>query len=204
MVHACTPSRCRLAVLSTAALVTLAGLGGCIAARPGADGFGTIGGIAPLSALATQEQLDAAQPETGPLTRGGDVMDRADWAPIALLAPSDLILHTPHYAPARLPETGDWRYTGELPNMLTAYTFDSGNAHQLKSLAYEPFLQVYDLIMIPVRMVTGTPPHRLDASPDASYIRAPQRWSGPLPMTGQAVGPRGIEVISRPSAGRQL
>lgn len=179
-------------------------LGGCIAARPGADGFGSIGGLAPLSALATQEQLDAAQPEVGLNARDGDVMDRSGWATIPLLAPSDLTLHTPHYAPARLPKTGDWRYTGELPDVLTVYNFDSGNAHQLKSLAYEPFLQVYDFVMIPVRMITATPPNRLDASPDATYERAPGNWGSALPMTGEPVGPRGLEVISRPSAGRQL
>lgn len=184
--------------------VLLGGLSGCIAARPGADGFGTIGGVAPLSALATQEQLDVVQPEAGAATSGGDVMDRSGWAPMALLAPSDLTLHPPHYAPTRLPETGDWRYAGELPDVLTVYNFDSGNAHQLKSLAYEPFLQVYDLVMIPVRMITGTPPNRLDASPDAVYQRTPGNWGESLPMTGEPVGPRGLEVISRPSAGRQL
>ena len=193
-----------LTLFSCSLLLTAVTLGGCIAARPGQDGFGTIGGVAPLSALATQEQLDAAQPEESEFTSGGNVMDRSEWAPMALLAPSDLTLHTPHYAPARLPETGDWRYTSELPTVLTVHEFDSGNRHQLKSLAYEPFLQVYDLVMIPVRMITGTPPNRLDASPDTTYQRSPDAWGTALPITGQPIGAVGIEVISRPAPGRQL
>jgi len=194
------PDVLRLALVLTAC----ASLGGCVADRPGPDAYGTIGGIAPLSALAPQETLDQITPSDGPGTRGGDVMDRSAWAPQALLAPNDLTLHPPHYTPSRLPTTGDWRYTGELPTELDAHVYGSGNAHQLKSLVYEPFLQVYDLVMIPVLMITGTPPNRLDASPETDYVRSPGAWGTPLPRTGQPVGRIGNEVVSRPAAGRQL
>jgi len=200
-----TPLPCRCArILTLGACFLATGLGGCISARPGPDGFGMIGGVAPLSALATQEKLDSVERDQGPGASNGDVMDRSEWAPMALLAPSDLTLHPPHYAPTRLPETGDWRYTGELPTVLDVYGFDSGNGHQLRSLAYEPFLQVYDLVMIPVRMITGTPPNRLDASPDSVYRRAPYDWNDQLPLTGRPVGAPGVKVISRPAEGREL
>ena len=179
-------------------------LSGCVAARPGVDGYGTIGGVAPLPALATQAQLDAVQTTMGRNTSGGDVMDRSAWAPMALLAPSDLTLHPPHYRPSRLPTTGDWRYTGELPTMLDVQEYGSGNAHQFRSLAFEPFLQVYDLVMIPVKMITGTPPNRLDASPYTDYVRSPDAWLGPLPRTGRPVGPAGMQITIRPAEGRQL
>jgi hypothetical protein len=179
-------------------------LSGCIAAPQGPDEIGTIGGVAPLSAVASQEQLDQAAARQSSFTEGGNVLDRSQWAPIALLAPSDLTLHTPHYAPARLPTTGDWRYDGTLPNELTAHDYGSGNRHQLKSLAYEPFLQVYDLVMIPVRMFTEVPPHRLDASPDTGYIRAPEAWGTALPKTGRPVGQVGATVLSKPAEARQL
>lgn len=185
-------------------LLAAATLTGCIAAPQGPDEFGTVGGVAPLSAVASQEQLDRAAARQSSYTHGGNVLDRSQWAPIALLAPSDLTLHTPHYAPARLPTTGDWRYDGTLPDELTAHDYGSGNGHQLKSLAYEPFLQAYDLVMIPIRMFTQAPPHRLDASPDTSYIRAPEAWDTALPITGRPVGPVGATVTPRPAEGRQL
>ena len=179
-------------------------LAGCVADRPGPESYGTIGGVAPLSALASQETLEAAEPRESVFTSKGDVMDRRSWAPIALLAPSDLTLHTPHYTASRLPTTGDWRYTGEVPTMLDVHVYGSSNQHQLKSLAYEPFLQVYDLVMIPVRMITDTPPNRLDASPETGYVRSPDAWGTALPQTGRPVGPVGMEIISRPAEGRQL
>lgn len=188
----------------TLTLALPAALLGCVADRPGSEAYGTIGGVAPLSALASQQTLDQMEPSVAPRTRGGNVMDRSQWAAQALLAPSDLTLHPPHYAPSRLPTTGDWRYTGELPTELDAHVYGSTNGHQLKSLAYEPFLQAYDLIMIPVRMITGTPPTRLDASPETGYVRSPNAWDTPLPRTGQPVGPIGLEIISRPAPGRQL
>ncbi|MGD1916355.1 MAG: hypothetical protein ACFCBV_09245 [Phycisphaerales bacterium] len=187
-------------ILPTACL----GLMGCVADRPGQDSYGTVAGVSPLSALASQETLEAVEPRESVFTREGDVMDRRYWAPIALLAPNDLTLHTPHYTPSRLPTTGDWRYGGDVPNMLDVHVYGSGNRHQLKSLAYEPFLQVYDLVMIPVLMITGTPPNRLDASPDTEYVRSPDAWDTPLPRTGLPVGAVGMEVISRPAEGRQL
>jgi hypothetical protein len=190
-----TPATCALLALAASTL------SGCIA-HPPAE-FGTIGGIAPLPALATHGRVDQSPaPTTTPQRR--NALDRSQWSPIALLAPSDLTLHPPHYAPPRLPETGDWRYDGTLPTELDVHHFGSSNAHQFKSLAYEPFLQVYDLVMIPVRMITGTPPTRLDASPDASYVRTPEAWSTELPRTGQPVGVIGGVVTSRPAEGRQL
>ncbi|MFI4917844.1 MAG: hypothetical protein ACIAS6_15225 [Phycisphaerales bacterium JB060] len=178
-------------------------LSGCVAHRPTAQTHGTIAGIAPLPALRTspegvQDPAMMASPATG------NVLDRSQWEPIALLAPNDLTLHPPHYAPPRLPTTGDWRYEGNLPTVVTAHKFGSTNGHQLKSLAYEPFLQAYDLIMIPVRMFTQTPPNQLDASPDATYIRAPEAWGSQLPATGRPIGPTGGSVISRPAEARQL
>lgn len=189
-----------MCTLPLAALTAV--LGGCIAHAP--DDFGVIGGVAPLPALSTQGQLAEPAPAVSATPHGGNALDRSQWEPIALLAPNDLTLHPPHYAPPRLPTTGDWRYDGTLPTELDVHHFGSGNAHQLKSLAYEPFLQAYDLVMIPVRMITGTPPTRLDASPDASYVRTPAAWSTPLPRTGQPVGPVGGTVTSRPAEGRQL
>jgi hypothetical protein len=185
-------------------LAVVGALGGCVADRPDDASYGTIGGIAALPALAPDAAVEAADMGPGMMTRGGGVMDRDDWAPMALLAPSDLTLHPPHYTPSRLPTTGDWRYSGQLPTVLDAHEYGSGNRHQLKSLAYEPFLQVYDLVMIPVLMVTGTPPNRLDASPEVEYVRSPDAWLGDLPRTGRPVGPVGMEVISRPAEGRQL
>ncbi len=193
-----------ITIAACCTLLSAAILPGCIAARQSPEEYGTIGGVAPLSALASQEQLDKAEPRPSTYTRGGNVLDRSQWAPIALLAPSDLTLHTPHYAPSRLPTTGDWRYDGTLPNELNALEFGSTNRHQLKSLAYEPLLQVYDLVMIPVRMFTEAPPNQLDASPDTTYIRAPESWGTPLPITGRPVGTIGGTVISRPAEGRQL
>jgi|GEM_PF-4317300 len=191
-------------IATSCSLVAVATLSGCVAAPGGPDEFGSIGGVASLSAVASQEQVDQAAVRQSAAAVGGNVLDRSGWAPIALLAPSDLTLHPPHYAPLRLPTTGDWRYDGTLPNELTAHEYGSGNRHQLKSLAYEPFLQVYDLVMIPIRMFTETPPNRLDASPDTTYIRAPEAWDTALPITGRPVGPVGATVTSRPAEARQL
>lgn len=181
------------------------GLTGCIAAAPTGDEAWRAGGVTPMWGLATQEAIDARElmsgSSAGEGTSRGDVMTRTDWTPMALLVPSALTLHPPHNAPARLPTTGDFRYHGDLPDELTVLDFGSGNGHQRKSLAYEPFLQVYDLVMLPIRMFVGVPPHRLDASPDATYVRAPQDWSQDLPMTGRATGPIGTTVILR-STGR--
>ena len=196
--------RFRTAAMCLTIPALFAGLSGCVAARSGPDDYGTVGGIAPLSALASQETIEASQPRESAFTIDGDVMDRTSWAPIALLAPSDLTLHTPHYRPSRLPTNGDWRYGGDVPNMLDAHTYGSSNRHQLKSLGYEPFLQLYDLVMIPVLMITGTPPNRLDASPATEYVRSPDAWDTPLPQTGRPVGPIGMDVISRPAEGQQL
>lgn len=186
---------------SVLALVTLSG---CIAARQSPEEYGTIGGIEPLSALASQEQLDQTAYEPLLHTTDSNVLDRSQWAPIVLLVPSDLTLHTPHYAPLRQPITGDWRHDGTLPTELSAHSYGGGHRLQLKSFACEPFLQVYDLVMMPVRMFTETPPNRLDASPDTTYIRAPEAWDTPLPITGRPVGPIGGTVISRPAEAREL
>ncbi|UYV13117.1 MAG: hypothetical protein NCW75_02245 [Phycisphaera sp.] len=191
-------------IATCCSLLALATLSGCIAARQSPEEFGTIGGVVTLPALAGQQQLDRTAPQPSTSTRDGNVLDRSRWATIALLAPSDLTLHTPHYAPARLPTTGDWRYDGTLPSELSAHEYGSGNSHQLKSLAYEPFLQVYDLVMMPVRMFTETPPNKLDASPDTTYIRAPEAWETGLPITGRPVGTVGGTVVSRPAEAREL
>lgn len=197
-------ARTQTSVATCCSLLAAALLPGCIANRPSPEKYGTIGGVAPLSALATQEQLDQATEQHRVPVRGGNILDRSGWAPMAIVAPSDLTLHTPHYTSSRLPTTGDWRYDGTLPDELTAHEYGSGNCHQLKSLAYEPFLQVYDLVMIPVRMFTEVPPNRLDASPDTTYIRAPEAWNTELPITGRPVGPVGGIVVSRPAEAREL
>lgn len=179
--------------------VSLAALCGCVAQRPTEATYGKIMGAAPLPAL-TQDRPDGPMSAATPQA---NVLDRSGWEPIALLAPNDLTLHPPHYAPSRLPTTGDWRYDGTLPTLLNVDRYGSSNKHQLKSLAIEPFLQAYDLVMIPVRMITQTPPNRLDASPDTSYVREPNAWRTDLPATGRPIGEPGGVVISRPAEGRQ-
>lgn len=191
-------------IVTSCTLVALASLSGCIAARQSPEDFGTIGGVAPLSALTNHAQLERAEPEAASPFNDGNVLDRSTWAPIVLLVPSDLTLHTPHYTPLRDPISGDWRHDGTLPTELSAHEYGSDTRLQLKSLACEPFLQVYDLVMMPVRMFTETPPNRLDASPDTAYIRAPEAWDGPLPITGRPTGPIGGVVISRPAESREL
>lgn len=188
-------------VAACGAGLALASLVGCVAHRPTADTYGKIAGVAPLPALLVAPAGDPATAIAGPK---GNVLDRGQWAPIALLAPSDLTLHPPHYAPSRLPTTGDWRYDGTLPSLIDVHHYGSGNAHQFKSLLQEPFLQAYDLVMIPVRMFTQTPPHRLDASPDTGYLRAPDAWGTWLPATGRPIGEPGGAVLSRPAEARNL
>lgn len=190
-------------VAASVTTLAIAAACGCVAHRPTAETYGKIAGVAPLPAL-TQESTVAQSPDSAIAGPRANVLDRSQWAPIALLAPNDLTLHPPHYAPTRLPTTGDWRYDGTLPTLLSVRQYGSSNAHQLKSLAYEPFLQAYDLVMIPVRMFTQTPPNRLDASPDTSYIRAPEAWDDQLPATGRPIGQTGGMVISRPAEARQL
>lgn len=181
------------------------GLCGCMAAAPEGMEATKAAGVSPLWALATQEVIDAREPLSGPGAgpgaSHGSVMSRSDWSPMALLVPSELTLHPPHNAPTRLPETGDFRFLGGLSDELTVLEYGSGNGHQRKSLLYEPFIQVYDLVMLPVRMFVGVSPNRLDASPDASYVRVPGDWSDALPVTGRATGPVGARVILR-STGR--
>ncbi|GIW73540.1 MAG: hypothetical protein KatS3mg103_0062 [Phycisphaerales bacterium] len=205
-------SSAAVSAVALAALGALGWLGGCVAARPTPDAYGTIGGVAPLPALHSHAQLpgesaDAAAELPSSLAysaSGGAVMDRSGWSPVPLLAPSDLTLHPPHYAPLRLDQNGDGRLTGRLPTLLEATTYGSGNGRQLRGLALEPFVQLADLVMIPVRMVTQTPPTRLDASPTTGYERAPRWWADPLPMTGRPVGPVGDAVVSSPAEGRRL
>lgn len=193
------PRNARIAAgcLSGVALATLCG---CVADRPTEETYGKIMGAAPLPAL-TMDHVDEPFPVARPQA---NILDRSDWEPIALLVPSDLTLHTPHYAPSRLPTTGDWRYDGTLPTLVNVYQYGSSNKHQVKSLAIEPFLQVYDLVMIPVRMFTQRPPNRLDASPDTSYVREPDAWRTELPATGRPIGEVGGIVISNPAESREL
>lgn len=197
---------CRFGLVGVGGLGLLgACLTGCIAAAPEGGEAWRAGGVSPLWALATQAEIDARAPlsgaEVGPGTSHGDVMSRDGWTPMALAAPSELTLHPPHYAPTRLPATGDFRYGGGLPDEISALDFGSENGPQRKSLAYEPFVQAYDLVMLPVRLFIGVSPNRLDASPEASYVRAPVDWSDALPASGRAVGPVGATVILR-SSGR--
>jgi len=166
-------------------------LAGCYAAEPPPAQYGLIGGVAPLPTLA-ESAADPIPPASSRPSPG--IMDRSDWAPTPLVVPSDLVLHPPHATPLRLPVTGDSRYHGAMPTELTATRFGSGNRHQLKSLAYEPFLVVADLFAMPVRLVLGPGPHELAASPSPHYQRAPHRWRDALPNTGRPTGPVGGEV----------
>ncbi|MEO1009078.1 MAG: hypothetical protein AAFX79_10945 [Planctomycetota bacterium] len=183
-------------------------MSGCYAARlgdPDANAdytaeYGTVGGIASLPTLRAAEDGDAdlAITPAEPI----DVMDRRGWSPTAVVVPSDLVLHPPHYLPPRLPVTGDRRYHGDMPMLLGVHDYGSGNWHQFKSLITWPWITTFDLAMIPVRAMVDIAPWNLDASPSPEYERAPHRWADPLPRTGQPVGepnrPRGVPYEPRP------